>query len=126
MLTGRAMVQSAMAFSVWARLRPFADAVLPQTLKEGAPDDETFWAYVRSEFELVPEFANLVSVVRGNFTKANREIAFDEATRLNQLPAPLPDRNHQQETRRKVASFIGAPVENIALVYPKNLVAFDF
>jgi len=89
MLTRRAMVRSAMAFSVLARLRPFAAAVLPQTLKEGAPDDETFWAYVRSEFELVPEFANLVSVVRGNFTKANREIAFDEATRLNQLPAPL-------------------------------------
>lgn len=59
---------------------------------------------MRSEFELAPEFANLVSVVRGNFTKANREIAFNEATRLNQLPAPLLDFRWREEVRRKAAA----------------------
>jgi hypothetical protein len=56
-------------------------------------------------FELAPEFTNLVSVVRGNFAKTNREIAFSEATRLNRLPAPRPDQNREQEIRSKVASF---------------------
>jgi isopenicillin-N epimerase len=116
MLTRRELVQNAMAFSVWPSLRPLAAAALQQIQSEGAPDDETFWAYVRLEFEFTPEFTNLVSVVRGNFTKANREIAFNEATRLNQLSAPLPDLNYQRETRRKVASFIGASAENIALL----------
>jgi hypothetical protein len=57
------------------------------------------WASVRTQFEFTPEFTNLVSVVRGNFTETNREIVFNETTRLNQLPAPLPDLNHEQETR---------------------------
>lgn len=105
-----------MAFSVWPGLRPFAARALQQIPSEGAPDDETPWAFVRSEFELAPEFTNLSSVVRGHFTKTNREIAFNEATRLNQLPAPRPDPNREQEIRRKAASFIGAPVENIALL----------
>ena len=52
-----------MAFSVWPSLLPLAA-------------------------ELTPEFTNLVSVVPGQFSKANREIAFNEATRLNQLSAP--------------------------------------
>lgn len=116
MLSRREIIGTAMAFSVWPRLRPIAASALQQISSEGAPDDETFWASVQAEFELAPEFANLVSVVRGTFTKANREIAFSEATRLNQLPAPLPDLNYQRETRRKVASFIGASAENIALL----------
>jgi kynureninase len=94
----------------------FATTALQQIPGSGAPDDETFWASVRAEFELAPEFTNLVSVVRGNFTKTNREIAFKEATRLNQLAAPLPDPNREQEIRRKAASFIGALPENIALL----------
>ena len=60
----------------------------PVTIRQPLPDDETFWAYVRLEFELTPEFTNLVSVVRGHFTKVNREIAFNEATRLNLRSAP--------------------------------------
>jgi hypothetical protein len=68
MLTRREMVQSAVAFSVWPSLRPRAAAALQQIQSEGTPDDETFWAYVRLEFELTPKFTNLVSVVRGNFT----------------------------------------------------------
>ena len=102
-VTRRDLVQNAMAFSVWPSLRPLAAAALQQIQSEGAPDDETFWAYVRLEFELTPEITNLVSVVRGNFTKANREIAFNEATRLNQLFAPLPDLNYHRETRRNAA-----------------------
>ena len=65
----------------WPTLRPLAAA--QQISGSGVPDDEVFWANVRSQFELAPEFVNLVSVVRGNFTKANREIAFNEATRMN-------------------------------------------
>jgi selenocysteine lyase/cysteine desulfurase len=115
-LTRREMIGTAMAFSVWPSLRPVAAVPLPQIPSEGVPNDETFWAFVRSEFELVPEFTNLVSVVRGNFTKTNREIAFNEATRLNQLPAPRSDLNHEQEIRSKVASLIGASAGNIALL----------
>ena len=115
MLTRRELVQNAMALSVWPSLRPLAAAALQQIQSEGA-DDETFWAYVRLEFQLTPEFTNLLSVVRGNFTRAIREIAFNETTRHNQLSAPLPDLNYQWETRRKVASFIGASAENIALL----------
>jgi isopenicillin-N epimerase len=115
-LTRREMIGTAMAFSVWPSLRPRTTAALPQIPGAGAADDETFWASVRSEFELAPEFTNLVSVARGNFTKANREIAFNEATRLNQLAAPRPDPNWELEIRRKAASFIGAPPENIALL----------
>jgi isopenicillin-N epimerase len=113
-LTRREMIGTTMAFSVWPSLRPIAAAALQKIPSEGAPDDETFWAFVRSEFELAPEFTNLVSVVRGNFTTTNREIAFNEATRLNHLPAPRPDPNHEREIRSKVAGFIGAPAGNIA------------
>jgi hypothetical protein len=70
------LTRSAMAFFVWPGLRPFAATAQQQIPGKGAPDDESFWASVRSEF------TNLVSVVLGNFTKANREIAFNEATRL--------------------------------------------
>lgn len=115
MTTRRAAIASALSFSVWPYLRSFATAP-PQMLAAAAPDDETFWGQVRSEFELAPEFTNLVSVVRGNFTRANREIAFNEATRLNQLPAPLPDRDQEQEIHRKVAAFIGAPPGSVALL----------
>ena len=116
MLTRREMIGTAMAFSVWPSLHPSATTALQQIPGAGAPDDETFWASVRSEFELAPEFTNLVSVVRGNFTKTNREIAFNEATRLNQLAAPRPDPNREQDIRSKAAGFIGAPAENIALL----------
>ena len=113
MLSRRGMIQAAMAFSAWPVLRPFAAA--QRIPGSGAPEDETFWAYVRSEFEISPEFVNLVSAVRGNFTKANREIAFNEATRLNQLPAPR-DLQWQEEVRQKAAALIGAPIENVALL----------
>jgi selenocysteine lyase/cysteine desulfurase len=102
-----------MALSAWPALRPFATA--QRIPGSGEPEDETFWAYVRSEFEIAPEFANLVSAVRGNFTKANREIAFNEATRLNQLPAPR-DLKWQEEVRKRAAALIGAPIENVALL----------
>jgi hypothetical protein len=105
------MVQGAMAFSVWPSLHPFAAAALEQIPRAGASDDESFWASVRAQFELTPEFTNLVSVVRGNFTKTNREKLPDY-----QLPAPLPDLSHEQETRRKVASFTGASPQNIAVL----------
>jgi selenocysteine lyase/cysteine desulfurase len=116
MPTRREMLRTAMAFSAWPSLRPIATAALPQTPGAGAPDDETFWANVRSQFEISPEFVNLVSAVRGRTTKANREIAFNEATRQNQLPAPPPNPNWQDELRKKAAALIGAPFENLALL----------
>ena len=103
-----------MAFSAWPALRPFA--IAQRIPGSGAPEDETFWAYVRSEFEHAPEFTNLASAVRGSFTKANREIAFDEAARLNRLPATRPDLKWQEEVRKKAAALICAPVENVALL----------
>jgi isopenicillin-N epimerase len=114
MFNRREMFQAAMAFSVWPALRPFVTAQqIPGSI---APDDEVFWANVRAQFELVPEFVNLVSVVRGNFTRANREIAFDEATRLNRLPAAHPDVKWQEDVRKKAAALIGASAENVALL----------
>ena len=83
MLTRREMIEAVLAFSAWPSLRPTAATASPQMTNAAAPDDEVFWAQVRSQFEIIPEVANLVSVVRGNFTKANREISFSEATRLN-------------------------------------------
>jgi hypothetical protein len=53
-LTRREMIGTAMAFSVWPGLRPFATTALQQIPGSGAPDDETFWASVRAEFELAP------------------------------------------------------------------------
>lgn len=116
MPTRREMIESVLAFSIWLRLRPIAATPLPQTANAAAPDDEAFWAHLRSQFELVPEVANLVSVVRGKFTKANREISFNEAARLNQGAAPLPDSDQPREIRKKAAGFIGAPTEHIALL----------
>jgi len=87
MLNRREMIQRAMAFSAWPAIRPLATT--QRITGSGPPDDEVFWASVRSQFELAPESVNLVSVVRGNFTTANREIAFSEATRMNRLAAPL-------------------------------------
>lgn len=71
---------------------------------------------MQSEFEIAPDFANLVSAMRGNFTKVNREIAFNEAARLNQLPASLPHHKWQDEVRKKAAALTGASDENVALL----------
>jgi hypothetical protein len=77
---------------------------LEQIPSAGASDDESFRASVRAQFELTPEFTNLVSVVRGNFTKTNREIVFNETTRVNQLLASTQSRifvvdcEHEQKT----------------------------
>ena len=81
----------------------------------GAPDDETFWEYVRSEFGLAPELTNLVSVVRGNFTKTNREIAFNEATRLNRLPDACGVTRRQRVAPREAPSSASARVRLRAL-----------
>ena len=116
MPTRREMIETVLAFSKWPSLRRIAATPLPQTANAASADDEAFWAQVRSQFELVPEVAHLVSVVRGKFTKANREISFNEATRLNQGAAPLPDSDQQREIRKEAAGFIGAPTEHIALL----------
>ena len=114
MLNRREIIQTSMAFSSWPALRAFRSR--QRIPGSGTPDDENFWAYVRSEFELAPEFTNLVSVVRGISTKANREITFNEAARLNRSAAPLPDLNWREEIRKKAADLIGAPVKNVALL----------
>jgi hypothetical protein len=77
------LTRSAMAFSIWPSLRHSQPRHYSKFQVKARRTNESFWASVRSEFELTPEFTNLVSVVLGNFTKANREIAFNEATRLS-------------------------------------------
>jgi hypothetical protein len=67
------MIQTAMVFSAWTGIRPLATT--QRITGSEAPDDEVFWASVRSQFERAPKSVNLVSVGRGNFTKANRENA---------------------------------------------------
>lgn len=114
MLNRRDVLQGAMAFSVWPALRPFVTA--QQISGSGAPDDEGFWANVRSQFENAPEVAHFVSVVRGHSTKENREIAANEMLRLNRLAAPLPDVKWQEDVRKKAAALIGASAGNVALL----------
>ena len=54
---------------------------------EQVAGDEAFWTTVREAFEVAPEYTNLVSVMRGNSTKANRNppslIARIRRTRLD-------------------------------------------
>ena len=76
-----------MAFSAWPSLRPLAAAATANS-KRGCTRRRNLLGLCAIKFELTPEFTNLVSVVRGHFTKVNREIAFNEATRLNLRSAP--------------------------------------
>ena len=119
MLTRREMVCSTMAFAAWPKLRSFASNA-PRTLPANshpAPEDEAYWSQVRSQFEWEPESSNLVTVVRGISPKHVRELAGSRATELNSIaPTKVVTRNWKQGIRQKVADFIGAPVENVALL----------
>jgi selenocysteine lyase/cysteine desulfurase len=116
MLTRREMVRSTMVFAAWPALRSFASEALPAKSYR-APDDEPYWAQIRSQFEWEPESSNLVTVVRGISSKHVRELAVSRATELNSLEiTKVISRTWRQDTRKKVAAFIGAPVENVALL----------
>jgi isopenicillin-N epimerase len=116
MLTRRELVRSAMAFGAWPTLRSLAGQA-PPTRSGAAADDEAYWASVRTQFEWEPESSNLVTVVRGISPKHIRELAEARATELNSLDtAKVMTRNWKQGVRKKVADFIGAPVENVALL----------
>jgi hypothetical protein len=52
-LRRREIIRAAMTFSDWSVLRPSATA--QRIPGSGAPEDETFWAFVRYEFELSAE-----------------------------------------------------------------------
>jgi selenocysteine lyase/cysteine desulfurase len=116
MLTRRKLVQSAMAFGAWPTLLSQAAEKLP-TSSTAAADDEMFWAQVRSQFEWELESSNLVTVVRGISPRHIRELAGAKAMELNSLEiTKVITRNWKQGVRKKVADFIGAPVENVALL----------
>jgi selenocysteine lyase/cysteine desulfurase len=116
MVTRRELMGTAMAFA-WPRLDASASPAPVSALPAGAPDDETFWSAVRGRFELVPEAANLVTVVRGVCTKATRESTAAEAERFNAFrPRAQPAADWKGDVRKKAAAFIGAPPETVALV----------
>jgi hypothetical protein len=105
-----------MVFGAWPALRPLAVDTLPAT-SVITPADEPFWGQVRSQFEWEPESSNLVTVVRGISPKRIRELAVARATELNSLEiTKVITPNWKQGVRKKVADFIGAPVENVALL----------
>lgn len=117
MPTRRELMGTAMAFTAWPGLRASAAQAAIPPRPAGAPDDEVFWSDVRARFELVPESVNLVTVVRGVSTRATREIAAAEAERYNAFrPRAQPTQDWKAEVRKRAAGFIGAPVENVALV----------
>lgn len=116
MLTRRELVRSGMAFGAWPMLRSLAAEALP-TNSPSAADDEEFWARVRSQFEWEVESSNLVSVVRGISPKHIHELAVARATDLNSLEiTKVMTPTWKQSVRKKVADFIAAPVEGVALL----------
>jgi hypothetical protein len=109
MLNRREMIQTAMVFSAWTGIRPLATT--QRITGSEAPDDEVFWASVRSQFERAPKSVNLVSVGRGNFTTANCEIAFSEATRRNAIGCPAVGSRIRKKKLRFIANWrAGFPV----------------
>jgi selenocysteine lyase/cysteine desulfurase len=116
MLTRRNLVRSSLAFAAWPALRSFAGEK-PAMSSTSTPDDEAYWTRVRSQFEWEPSSSNLVTVVRGISTKQTREVAGTHAARLNSIEITNVFKpNWKQVLRHKVADFIGAPVENVALL----------
>ena len=84
---------------------------------EEAAADETFWSVVRSRFELVPDNANFVTVVRGVAPKSTRARVGEEYERLNSFRlGGTPNAERKAASRRKAAAFIGAPEEAVALL----------
>jgi len=105
-----------MAFAAWPALRSFAAEGLP-TNSSTKPHDEVYWSQVRSQFEWEPESSNLLTVVHGISPKRIRELTVARATDLNSLEiTKVIKPNWKQGVRKKVADFIGAPVENVALL----------
>ena len=116
MLTRRELVKSTMAYAGWPILRSLASDALPAN-SHPAPDDEAYWSQIRSQFEWEPESSNMVTVVRGISTRHVREVAVRRATEFNSLSAAkIIQRGWKQGIREKVAPFIGAPNENVALL----------
>jgi isopenicillin-N epimerase len=116
MLTRRELVRSALAFGAWPALSALAVGALP-TASVISPDDEGYWTRVRSQFEWEPSSSNLVTVVRGISTKQTREAANGHATELNSIEITKVFKpNWRAGLRKKVADFIGAPVDNVALL----------
>jgi selenocysteine lyase/cysteine desulfurase len=116
MLTRRELVRSALAFGAWPALSPLAVGALP-TASVISPDDEGYWTRVRTRFEWEPSSSNLVTVVRGISTKQTREAANGHATELNSIEdTKVFKPNWRAGLRKKVADFIGAPVDNVALL----------
>jgi hypothetical protein len=84
---------------------------------EDLAGDETFWGAVRSRFEVVPDNANLVTVVRGVAPTSTRVRVGEEYERLNSFRlGGTPNAERKAASRRKAAAFIGAPEQTVALL----------
>jgi selenocysteine lyase/cysteine desulfurase len=83
----------------------------------GGPDDEPFWRTIRAQFELESDRVNFVTTVRGVTTRAIRELIDAENQSRNRMHVSS-GRNlaWKQEVRRKVAAFIGARPDEVALL----------
>jgi selenocysteine lyase/cysteine desulfurase len=115
-LTRREMVRSTMAFAAWPALRLPSLERLPVN-SPTAPDDEEYWSQICSQFEWEPESSNLVTVVRGISTKRVCELAARRAKEFDSLEiTKIIQGGWKDSVRKKVADFIGAPVENVALL----------
>lgn len=87
-----------------------------QPRQRGAALDEAYWDEVRARFELRPDRINLVTVVRGVTTRANREIMAQATANMNAFRAMSPDPDWRAGIVRKVATFVGADPADVALV----------
>jgi selenocysteine lyase/cysteine desulfurase len=119
-LTRREWLESTIALAAGTPLRPMSAALGSLNAAQAPGDqsqDEAFWAGVRSQFELAPDYANLVTVVRGVTTKAVRERVSQETERRNVVrPGGTPLAEQRTTSRTKAAGLIGAQPNEIALV----------
>lgn len=117
-LTRRAWMGGVFGATFVSRLTAAGRLAQPMPpLPAGGPEDEPFWKDVRARFELDPDRHNLVTVVRGVSTRAVRERVAAETERYNTFrPSSTPTSTLRQQVRGKVASFVNAPAEHVALV----------
>jgi isopenicillin-N epimerase len=116
----RTVLQSVLALGGAYAVPAFAQSPGPLAIPPGtgAPDDEAFWGAIRDQFEPTWDGrTNLVTVVRGVTPRAVREQIATESTRFNAYgAAQAPDADWRPRLMRKMAAFVGAPPDSVALL----------
>ncbi len=79
-------------------------------------DDEAYWSSVRNAFEVDAERMNFVNVVRGVTPKRIRLAVATESEYLNAFRRAPDSHPTRDDVRARVAAFVGAPRESVALV----------